>query len=445
MQFKACLLISIFVGLALAQYGAPKLRGIDKVGIGYDLVTMQLKMSPVEMTWLGKTFTSPYDDKDYEIPMEIDSISTPDTFVNRTVNVFNTVDEFREEKGRSTGISLSLGNMFSFTNTKETRNIRFTQQNRNYRFGVAEQQHIFYDVKLYPPFLLKPSYPCQEFLKRLPRYSAATKSQYQQFFNYFGTHYVAQASLGGSIRREELADISNFTKLTEDYIHTQFGISFSLGTTPASDAPATDAVTNDPTSGVNPGQEIATQDGTGGDPNNPGETDPNNPGDGGDPGETGEDPIGGSGGPDTGINGDPSDPNYNGDPSANTDPSQGNGKKRLSNKRKIPINNGEENKKKRYLSQTIDSFSFSFNQNRTELKRRLEIRYTENSSNVTRLQGGNPTLFEPEQWRDWVQTVPANPVIITFTLESVAELILNNPDLKNDMVRAIYDHNNTPR
>jgi len=430
MQLKACLLISIFIVVALAQT-TPKLRGIDKVGIGYDLVTMQLKMSPIEMTWLGKTFTSPYDDKDYEIPMEIDSISTPDTFVNRTVNVYNTVDEFREEKGRSTGISLSLGNMFSFTNTKETRNIKFTQNNKNYRFGVAEQQHIFYDVKLYPPFLLKPSYPCQEFLKRLPRYSAATKAQYTSFFSYFGTHYVAQAQLGGSVRREELADISNFTSLTEDFIHTQFGISFSFSITPASDKPATDAVTNDPTSGVNNGQELPTGTAT---PSTGDGTDTTGGDDGDTSGEDGYDPDDGTG--TGGVNGDSGDPNYNGDPNANTDPNQGRGKRK--------INIIAEEKEKRYLLEE-GRFSFSFNQNRTELKRRLEIRYSEHSSNVTRLQGGDPALFEPDQWRDWVQTVPRNPVIMTFTLESIAELISNNDVLKNDLVQAIYDHNNTPR
>lgn len=47
-----------------------------------------------------------------------------------------------------------------------------------------------------------------------------------QFFDYFGTHYVMQAQLGGTVRREELADIRNFTKLDEDYVKTQFGISF---------------------------------------------------------------------------------------------------------------------------------------------------------------------------------------------------------------------------
>jgi uncharacterized membrane protein YgcG len=440
MHFKTILLVSIFVAAVFAQFGGntvtPKLRGIDKIGIGFDLVTMQLKMSPVELTWLGKFFTSPYDDKDYEIPMEIDSISTPDTFINRTVNVYNNVDEFREEQGRSTGISLKLGNVFSFTNTKETRNIRFTQDNRNYRFGIAEQTHIFYDIKLLPPFLLTPSRTLNEWLKRLPLYSPATKSEYTKLFSYLGTHYVMQASLGGSIRREELADIRNFTKLTEDYIHTQFGISFSLGTTPASDQLATDAITNDPTAGVNPGQDIAIQDpANGGGETGGGET-------GG--GETGGGETGGGG--DTGINGDPSDPNYNGDPNANTDPSQGNGKKRF-NKSKIAINDGENKKRRVYAGGIggIDSFSFSFNQNRTELKRRLEIRYSEYSHNITRLQGGNPTMFEPEQWRDWVQTIPSNPVIITYTLESIAELILNNAPLKASMEQAIYEHNNSPR
>jgi hypothetical protein len=386
MQLRTLLFVSFVVACALAQFDggqpAPKLRGIDKIGIGFDLVTMQLKMSPVELTWLGKTFTSPYDDKDYEIPMEIDSISTPDTFVNRTTNVYNTVDEFRTTKARSTGISLNLGNVFSFTNTKETRQIRFTQDNKNYRYGVTEQQHIFYDVKLFPPFLLKQSYPCREFLRRLPRYSEATKAQYSQFFDYFGTHYVMQAQLGGTVRREELADIRNFTKLDEDYVKTQFGISFSWGTTPASPAPATNTPTNNPTENVPTSTPIATRTTA-------------NPGAGG--------------------------------------------------KRHAKINDDSVRNVKRDAGGGGISFGFSFNQMREDLKRQLQIRYSENSSEVTRLLGGNPALYNPDQWRDWVQTIAGNPTIVTYTLNSMADLIQDNPTLQQDMVQAIYDRNNTPR
>ena len=387
MQLRTLLFVSFVVACALAQFDsgtpAPKLRGVDKIGIGFDLVTMQLKMSPIELTWLGKTFTSPYDDKDYEIPMEIDSISTPDTFVNKTVNVFNTVDEFRTTKARSTGISLNLGNVFSFTNTKETRQIRFTQDNRNYRYGVTEQQHIFYDVKLFPPFLLKQSYACREFLRRLPRYSGATQAQYFQFFDYFGTHYVMQAQLGGTIRREELADIRNFTKLDEDYVKTQFGISFNLNTTPKSDKPATSTPTNDQTTGVTPSTPIQTR---------------------------------------TTAN-----------PAAK-------GKRS-----KIDINDGNVRDVKRDAGGGGISFGFSFNQMREDLKRQLQIRYSENSSDNTRLLGGNPALYEPDQWRDWVQTVVRNPTIVTYTLASIAELVQDNADLQNDLAQAIIDRNNTPR
>jgi len=387
MQLRTLLFVSFVVACALAQFDDPsvsvkKLRGIDKIGIGFDLVTMQLKMSPIELTWLGKYFTSPYDDKDYEIPMEIDSISTPDTFVNRTTTVHNTVDEFRTTKARSTGISLSLGNVFSFTNTKETRQIRFTQDNRNYRFGVTEQQHIFYDVKLFPPFLLKQGYACREFLKRLPRYSEATRAQYFQFFDYFGTHYVMQAQLGGTVRREELADIRNFTKLDEDYVKTQFGISFSWGTTPASPAPATNTPTNNPTENVAPSTPIETR-------NTPNPTAP--------------------------------------------------GKRA-----KIAINNDYKRASQDAGGGGI-SFGFSFNQMKEDLKRQLQIRYSENSSEVTRLLGGNPALYEPDQWRDWVQTIAGNPTIVTYTLGSIADLIQDNPTMQQDMAQAIYDRNNTPR
>lgn len=95
MQLKYLILVSILVASALAQFDdpsvggvkLPRLRGLDKIGIGFDIVKMQQLWSPIELTYMGKTITNPYDDNDYEIPMEIQSISTPDTFINKTTNV----------------------------------------------------------------------------------------------------------------------------------------------------------------------------------------------------------------------------------------------------------------------------------------------------------------------------------------------------------------------
>lgn len=94
MQLKYLILVSILMAFALAQFNdpsvrLPKLRGLDKIGAGFDIVKMQQVWSPIELTYMGKAITSPYDDVDYEIPMEIASISTPDTFVNKTTNVSN--------------------------------------------------------------------------------------------------------------------------------------------------------------------------------------------------------------------------------------------------------------------------------------------------------------------------------------------------------------------
>ena len=51
--------------------------------------------------------------------------------------------------------------------------------------------------------------------------------RYFEFFDYFGTHYVKWAQFGGTVRREELANIAEFTRFDEDYVKKQFGISFS--------------------------------------------------------------------------------------------------------------------------------------------------------------------------------------------------------------------------
>jgi hypothetical protein len=378
MQLRAIFLVCSILAVALAQFddipvNLPKLRGIDKIGVGIDLVTLQLKMSPIQLTWQGKSFTNPYDDKDYEIPWEIDSISTPDTFTNQTTNVYDTVNEFRTERARSTGISLNLGNLFSFSNTKETRQIKYTLDNKGYKFGVTELRHIFFDVKLFPPFLLQRSNVFNQFLQRLPRYSKATKAQWFQLFDYFGTHYVREAQLGGSIRREEIAYVRNFTRLDENYIKKQFSISFNYGTTPASPAPATNTPTNNPTANVTTGTELPMN---------------------------------------TVAN-----PNALG--------------KRHQHRSTEDAGTGI-------------SFGFSFNKMREDLRRQLQIRYTSKSSVQTRLIGGNPTLFEPDQWRDWVQTIVKNPTIITYQLGSILDLITDKTK-KADMKQAILDRNNTPR
>jgi hypothetical protein len=383
MQLKYLILVSILVASTLAQFDdpttggvkLPRLRGLDKIGIGFDIVKMQQLWSPIELTYMGKTITNPYDDNDYEIPMEIASISTPDTFINKTTNVWNTVEEFQTTKGRATGISLNLGNIFAFTNTRETRQIRYTADNRSYRYGVTEQTHIFFEAQLFPPFLLKLSRNAKTMLSKVPRFSEATKAQWFEFFDYFGTHYVKFAQFGGTVRREELANIAEFTRFDEDYVKKQFGISFSFGTTPASTAPWTPGPVNDPTVGVTQGWQIPTR--------------------------------------------------------VAVTPASG---KRSAEK---------ENRRTRE-KRDAEQFSFSFYQMREDLQRQLEIRYTESRDVSTRLIGGNPTQYSPENWRDWVESIVDNPVMITYTFGSIADLI-TDPTVQADMAQAIAARNSMQR
>ncbi len=94
MQLKYLILVSCLVVSSLAQFNdpsvkLPRLRGLDKIGSGFDIVKLAQLWSPIELTYMGKSITSPYDGNDYEIPMEIASISTPDVFTNKTTNVSN--------------------------------------------------------------------------------------------------------------------------------------------------------------------------------------------------------------------------------------------------------------------------------------------------------------------------------------------------------------------
>ncbi len=110
----------------------------------------------------------------------------------------------------------------------------------------------------------------------------------------------------------------------------------------------------------------------------------------------------------------------------------------LSGKRSVEKENLRREKRE------AEQFSFSFYQMREDLKRQLEIRYTETSDVTTRLIGGNPTQYSPENWRDWVESIVDNPVMISYTLGSIADLI-QDPTVQADMTQAIAARNSMQR
>lgn len=117
---------------------------------------------------------------------------------------------------------------FTITYSNLTRSPRSSQtlDQKTHKFGVVEQSHIFFRLLLSPPFALSLSYDANEFLKSLPPYSQETRDQWNDFFSFFGTHYVRTVDLGGRARMDILHDIKRWMKNDTDYVKTQFGIKF---------------------------------------------------------------------------------------------------------------------------------------------------------------------------------------------------------------------------
>lgn len=122
------------------------------------------------------------------------------------------------------------------------------------RLNIIDQTHIFFNVQLHPPALLDLSPVAAASIARLPFYSNTTQAQYFQFFKYFGTYYVAQADLGGSLRMRSFVNVTNFQDLNAETLAKQFGIKFKFETTPPSNKPFTEgpAPSQDPTTNVQP-------------------------------------------------------------------------------------------------------------------------------------------------------------------------------------------------
>eukprot|EP00029_Vermamoeba_vermiformis_P002309 TRINITY_DN12685_c0_g1_i1.p1 TRINITY_DN12685_c0_g1~~TRINITY_DN12685_c0_g1_i1.p1 ORF type:complete len:393 (+),score=107.42 TRINITY_DN12685_c0_g1_i1:23-1180(+) len=228
------------------------LPGIDLIGLGYDTVNDKPALCIVKLTYSGDTITSPYDNRTYSIPDGVQTIKTPNVFNTTTNTLFNTTEEYREDKANRHNVSLSFGDIASYTNSKEYHLIADRLSHSEMQLNIIDQTHIFFNVQLHPPALLDLSPVAAASIARLPFYSNTSQAQYFQFFKYFGTYYVSQADLGGSLRMRSFVNVTDFKDLNAETLARQFGIKFKFETTPPSNKPYTEgpAPSQDPTTDV---------------------------------------------------------------------------------------------------------------------------------------------------------------------------------------------------
>jgi hypothetical protein len=336
------------------------LPGMDLIGLGYDTVNDRPALCVIKLTYSGDIITSPYDNKTYSIPDGVQTIKTPNTFNTTTNTLFNTTEEYREDKANRHNVSLSFGDIASYTNSKEYHLIADRLSHSEMRLNIVDQTHIFFNVQLHPPALLDLSPVAAASIARLPFYSNTTQAQYFQFFKYFGTYYVSQADLGGSLRMRSFVNVTDFRDLNDETLERQFGIKFKFETTPPSNKPYTEgpAPSQDPTTNVQPNIVL----------------------------------------------------------------NKSNNKNILKNiegtlHKQILISDPAL---KRAIHQAV---GITFEKMREEYKQQLNSGLMQQSETYLELKGGLFTKYTPENWRDWDASIPSAPVYLNVQLQSIVDVV----------------------
>ena len=199
------------------------LPGLDVVGCGYDIFSLQSKSCLLDITMNDNvTWTDVYDNgQSYKVPDGYFVTSTKDLLAMYDTAFFNTLKEFVTESYISNQHDSSGFFGFGASTDKyemRTRYERFYQH--KYRMAWTKQQVIWFT-------LAAASFPTPKLnriaslaVSRLPQtFSLNTTDyeMYQRFFDAYGTHIVVRADIGGMLWAEDYFESCLITKMTETW------------------------------------------------------------------------------------------------------------------------------------------------------------------------------------------------------------------------------------
>jgi len=196
---------SLFAVEYAAAGGPPIVGGLNQVGLGYDIVSGNTKYFPLiafhyNDTW-DDTRTVPF--RSFTKPFEID-VRLPDRKaddVPQNPQLFNSILDYEKTLANWMGIDNNFFNPALFSQSSEVQQklSLFTDQTKN-SFAITRQEFIFYQARLQPPGSLTLHSGLQAFINTLP--DEYDDDIYEQFIEFFGTHVIYSAELGGRIQME---------------------------------------------------------------------------------------------------------------------------------------------------------------------------------------------------------------------------------------------------
>jgi len=221
---RALALIVLFlVAGVLAQEPITKFGSF--AGRGFDIVNERVKPRLITHTY-GGGYTMFWKGTEYAIPDELYDTPTPRTVFDSKIRLFQRTQDHFESVVKSTTISagLTLGGVTlqgAFSKTKG--DVDTLLKNGTRAFSMATNLVEFFQLGVYPGSTLDPRFA--QAVRLLP--ATYDASAYGRFVHGWGTHYINNAQLGGSVNFTTDFDQQLIQSNSISWVERQVG--FSIG------------------------------------------------------------------------------------------------------------------------------------------------------------------------------------------------------------------------
>jgi hypothetical protein len=202
----------------------PCMPGIDNLGQGFNAVKGEFtNQNIIQFTYSkNKTFSDEHRKKTWGLPDEINSRHLGDGSI--TSHVHNSTLNYMKYMSQKVGLS-AKGDWFSAS--VKTEQISKIVQRKSYVYAFTEQSiQVYHTIfnKILP--LLKASLDFMEVINYLPE--IYNKSLYRKYLiEFFGTHFVIEAKLGGSGRTESVVSTSYVRRHDEQKVEVEASVDFN--------------------------------------------------------------------------------------------------------------------------------------------------------------------------------------------------------------------------
>jgi len=183
-----------------------------------------------------KTFTPAYSPATtYDVPDQVVVANTGENGEIIIQDVYNHYQDFLQTIRSSFTFSIGFSAMknalsLGFKYDKELMKVQHMLSNNTIAQGHSKHWWNLYQIEGLPAFLQTLDPALTAGFAQLPASvaNAADAAKYDQFFNYYGTHYVSLANFGAYVHMDSFVSTDLVNKYSMQWVSTQMGLEFHL-------------------------------------------------------------------------------------------------------------------------------------------------------------------------------------------------------------------------